>query len=229
MDLDVGGEAVHLLAAPAVWWPSRRTLLVADVHLGKTETFRALGRALPGGELEETLTRLGCVIAAVDAARVIVLGDLVHGRIGVTDELADRVERWRHTTDVSLVLVRGNHDRHLDSLPSTWGIDERDGPVVEGPFAFVHEPREVEGAYTWAGHVHPAAIVGKGRSSLKLPAFHLGARVGIVPAFSRFSGGAARLEHDPEAGRYAIAGDEVFPLPAPTASRGGRPGRRRAG
>lgn len=229
MDVDVAGEIVHLLPAPAVWWPARRTLLVADVHLGKTETFRALGRALPGGELEETLARLGRVIAALDAARVLILGDLVHGRIGVTDELAERVAGWRHTLDVSLVLVRGNHDRHLDALPSTWAIDELDGPLAEGPFAFVHEPREVPGAYTWAGHVHPAAIVGRGRSSLKLPAFHLGARVGLVPAFSRFSGGTARGAVDAEARRYAIAGDDVFLVPTASRAAGPREGRRPAG
>jgi len=38
---------VVLLPERAVWWPATRTLLVADLHLGKCETLRANGAPMP--------------------------------------------------------------------------------------------------------------------------------------------------------------------------------------
>jgi metallophosphoesterase superfamily enzyme len=38
-----GGRPLVLLAERAVWLEPERTLLVADLHIGKATTFRALG------------------------------------------------------------------------------------------------------------------------------------------------------------------------------------------
>lgn len=43
------GYTFQLLPQRALWWASEKTLLVADVHLGKGATFRALGQPLPRG------------------------------------------------------------------------------------------------------------------------------------------------------------------------------------
>jgi metallophosphoesterase superfamily enzyme len=43
--------------------------------------------------------------------------------------------------------------------------------------------------YVLAGHVHPCVRVGgHGFDSLRLPCFHFGARVGVLPAFGEFTG-----------------------------------------
>ena len=49
MTMVVGGETVTLFADRALFWTRERTLFVADVHLGKTATFRAHGVPLPRG------------------------------------------------------------------------------------------------------------------------------------------------------------------------------------
>ena len=59
LDLELAGVAARLLARRAIWWPDEATLFVADVHLGKAETFRALGVPVPAGPTEATLRRLG--------------------------------------------------------------------------------------------------------------------------------------------------------------------------
>ena len=41
------GQPLQLLGAKAAWDPQRRALLVADLHLGKAESFQAHGIPLP--------------------------------------------------------------------------------------------------------------------------------------------------------------------------------------
>jgi metallophosphoesterase superfamily enzyme len=59
----------------------------------------------------------------------------------------------------------------------------------EGPFRFAHHPEPAPGRYVWAGHLHPTVRLGGGADRLRLPCFHLGREVGVLPAFSAFTGG----------------------------------------
>ena len=47
--VQVAGTELCLLAEKALWWPERRTLLIADLHLGKAAGYRALGQPVPSG------------------------------------------------------------------------------------------------------------------------------------------------------------------------------------
>ena len=62
LGVELAGEAVCLLPRRALWWRAMRTLFVADVHLGKAETFRTLGVPVPAGPTEATLARLGTLV-----------------------------------------------------------------------------------------------------------------------------------------------------------------------
>jgi len=108
--------------------------------------------------------------------------------------------------------VRGNHDANAGDPPAEWGFEVVDGPLALGPFALAHHPHPVAGAYVLAGHVHPAAVVG-GRSfdRVRLPCFHFGAVLGVLPAFGDFTGSHVlpRAEGDRV---FVIAGDEVHAL-----------------
>jgi DNA ligase-associated metallophosphoesterase len=182
---------VVLLAERAVWWPSARTLLVADLHLGKCETLRVNGAPMPETVLRADLARLGAVVARTEASRVIVLGDLLHTAAGVTPWLVDVVGGWREraAAGVEMAVVPGNHDTRIEAVAKEWGLAVWPDLAVEGVFAFCHEPCEREGVYTWAGHVHPLAAVRGSRDSLSLPCFWLGNGCGVLPAFSAFTGG----------------------------------------
>ena len=64
--------------------------------------------------------RLEEAIRRFSAARVLILGDLVHGR--VAPSVVDDVAAWRAGVSVAMTLVRGNHDRHTPELPEEWRI-----------------------------------------------------------------------------------------------------------
>ncbi|MBC7445317.1 MAG: DEAD/DEAH box helicase, partial [Polaromonas sp.] len=72
------GETVHLLPDRALFWPAGQTLFIADLHIGKAATYRALGQPVPSGTTAENLSRLTALIAGHAPQRIIFLGDFLH-------------------------------------------------------------------------------------------------------------------------------------------------------
>ena len=62
VDCSVAGETLVLLPERAAYWPARKSLFVADFHLGKAATFRRAGIPLPSGTTSENVERLGRAI-----------------------------------------------------------------------------------------------------------------------------------------------------------------------
>ena len=63
LPVNVAGETLWLLPERALWWPAQRVLWVADLHLGKAATYRALGQPVPSGTTLVNLQRLSQLIA----------------------------------------------------------------------------------------------------------------------------------------------------------------------
>ncbi|GAB1343676.1 ligase-associated DNA damage response endonuclease PdeM [Gemmatimonas sp.] len=210
LNLEIAGEQVVLLPERALWLPAFDTLLVADLHWGKAAAFRAAHVPVPMGTTSSDLARLSSAIEATNTARLVVLGDLLHARSGRHEETLGTIAAWRgRHTALAITLVRGNHDAHAGDPPETLDIVCTDAPVRLGPFVGVHEPAVDPNSYVLCGHVHPNVTVrGRGRQSLRLPAFVFGTARGVLPAFSSFTGGGMyqRVAGDRA---YAIAGDEV--------------------
>src|SRR5687767_4870021 len=72
------GETVWLLPERALWWPAGRVLFVADIHLGKAATYRALGQPVPSGTTHENLARLSGLLHYYRPTQLVFLGDLLH-------------------------------------------------------------------------------------------------------------------------------------------------------
>lgn len=188
LPVSVASVPLELRPDRSLFWPANSTLVVSDLHWGKVQTFQKAGIPMPGGLLERDLERLDLALEETQARRLLVLGDLVHAKEGITPGLVRRIAAWRAARPIPLVLVRGNHDRRSGALPESWQIQEVEF-LQEGPFYFQHEPAEEGEYFGWAGHVHPACLL-KGRAdSLRLPCFAVGIRQGILPAFSEFTGG----------------------------------------
>ncbi len=192
VEIDIAGERLVLLPEKALFWPARGWLLVADVHLGKAASFRAMGVPVPGGTTRETLDRLDAAIRRVEPARIVFLGDFLHSRAGRAPATLELAAQWRagHGA-IEMVLVRGNHDRHAGDPPASLAIDTVAEPFQAAPFLLCHHPEPREEGYVLAGHLHPAVrLFGRGRDSVRLPCFHFGERVGCLPAFGAFTGSA---------------------------------------
>ena len=192
MELIVGAERLLLLPERAAYLPDRHTLLVADAHIGKAQSFRRLGVPVPGGTTAAALLRLSAALQRTAAKQVVFLGDLLHSAHAQAPATWAAVANWREQhAAVQFTLVRGNHDLHAGDPPPQWRVHCVAGPLVLGQLALSHHPNPLPGHYVLAGHVHPAAWVGSGRrpgGGLRLPCFHFGPQVGVLPAFGEFTG-----------------------------------------
>lgn len=207
---EVAGETFVLLPERAVFWPARRTLFVADYHLGKAASFRSAGIPMPAGTTSENVERLDRAVARTGATSVVFLGDFLHSAAGRAPRTLARFARWREERrDLELTLVRGNHDARAGDPPQEWSVRTIDAGERVGPFVLNHEPGATRGGYALAGHVHPAVRLSDGDASLRLPCFWFGARYGVLPAFGAFTGCAVVM---PRRGDqvFVIAEDQVL-------------------
>jgi DNA ligase-associated metallophosphoesterase len=214
VEVDVAGVRLRLLAQRAAFLPADGLLLVADLHLGKAQSFRRLGVPVPAGTTEASLVRLDAALAATGATGIVFLGDLIHSARSKAPATWEAVARWRaRHAALQLTLVRGNHDRHAGDPPPDWGIRCVDEPWRLGPLALAHHPDPLDGAYVLAGHLHPAVVLGgRAHDRLRLACFHFGARVGVLPAFGAFTG-AHVLRRAPGDRVFAVHEDGVVALP----------------
>jgi len=212
--ITVGGQALTLLPEKAAFLTESRTLLVADVHIGKAVSFRSFGVPVPRGTTGETLSALSALAGRLDARRIVVLGDFLHSRRALAPATMAALARWRadHAA-FDLLLVRGNHDARAGDPPLGLGIEVVDEPFALDGLRLCHHPRPVSGAYVLGGHLHPCVkLLGRARDRMRLPCFWFGPAVGVLPAFGAFTGmhpiRPARGERV-----FAIADSEVSELP----------------
>lgn len=218
--LTLRGARVVLRGDRSMYWPERRWLVVADLHLGKAESLRRDGIALPDAVMAADLARLRLAVSECGAERILVLGDLVHDAPGLTSTMVRRVAAWRASIDCEIALIPGNHDRRVAGLPKEWGVDELQVQLVEPPFVFSHEPLSALGGdapFNWHGHIHPVRTVRGGIDRARLPVFAIGDRGAILPAFSTLTGGS-ECSDDPRARLWCVVEGRIVALP--TGDRG---------
>ena len=217
VEVSAGGARLRLLPQRAVYLPDHATLLVADAHIGKAVSFRRLGVPVPQGTTAVTLQRLDALVRGTGAQHIVFLGDLLHSVRARATQTVEAVARWRAARPgLRLTLVRGNHDGHAGDPPADWAVQCVDEPwQLDGVpgLALCHHPDARAGRYVLAGHVHPSAVLGgRAHQRLRLPCFHFGPAVGVLPAFGEFTG-SHTLARSAQDRVYVSTGEEVRELP----------------
>lgn len=213
LEIECAGEKLQLLPEKAVYWPAMQTLIVADLHLGKSAAFRAAGIPVPESTTHADLLRLQNLVFITRARRLIILGDLFHARSGLQREMMEQVERWRQRHPaLDVTLIQGNHDQKTGPPPDHWNFRFEAETWRDGPFIFSHKPMESNEGYVLSGHIHPAFVLrDKFGPSLRSPCFCFGKRRAILPAFGSFTGMANIKPAEDE--RIFIVGEcEVLPV-----------------
>lgn len=176
-------------------WEEENTLIVADLHLGKSGHFRKEGIGIPQHIYKADLQRLMSQLYLFKADRLIIAGDFTHS--SANKEL-DLFLRWRRDfSALQIDLVLGNHDLLDRNWYAAAEIYVHEEQLVSGPFVFQHEPSATPGTaaaglYTFSGHLHPVIhLKGKGKQQLRFPCYYFGMTQAVLPAFSKFTGGFA--------------------------------------
>jgi len=184
-------QRLWLLPQKAIYWQKYRTLLVADLHIGKSGHFRKSGIAVPGQVNKSNLAVLSHLVEETSTDHLVILGDLFHSDIN--KEWQQFIEWRKKYRELEVSLVIGNHDiLERDNYHS--GLINLFKKMTIGPYLLVHDLQEIPDLnatdrYVLSGHIHPAVkLRGKGRQIMKLPCFYFGNAYGILPAFGQFTG-----------------------------------------
>jgi uncharacterized protein len=181
-----GGHTFTVLVERSLYWEVEGTLIISDVHLGKSNHFRKSGIALSLGAELSDLNKITLLIQTYQPKRVVFLGDLFHSNHNAQWDL---FAVWIKQFDgVEFQLVLGNHDLLPEYVYSTTGLKCFDQIDING-ICFSHEPLEEYEGYNICGHIHPGIrLVGKANQSVRIPCFLVKADQMILPAFGSLTG-----------------------------------------
>jgi DNA ligase-associated metallophosphoesterase len=217
----IRGQQLWLSPHRCLFWEEEQSLILSDLHFGKTGHFRKAGIAVPQSVYREDLLRLLSLVQYFQPRQLVVVGDFFHSR---ENKELNLFRRWRDDfPHLGIRLVLGNHDILREDWYEEAGITISRDVLRMGAFAFIHDIAAVEGGiavagagveqpYFFSGHLHPGIRVrGMGKQCLQFPCFYFGAAYAILPAFGRFTG---TVSIDPE------LGSNVFAILPPSGEQG---------
>lgn len=179
------GAALSALPSGALFWPAQDTLVVSDLHFGKSARLAAVGGAqLPPYETRATLERLEADLSTTGARRVICLGDSFDAP-GLDAFLHEDERLWITQLQAgrSWVWIEGNHDPGPVALGG-----EHLAELVLGGLQFRHiaTPQAVGEV---SGHYHPKARLSLRGRGLSRPCFLVDHARLLMPAYGAYTGG----------------------------------------
>jgi len=192
--------AVHLPTGTAV---------VADLHLGYDRARTAIGEAVPGSTLDDTIAMLVVILRYPDVRRLVIAGDALENEAGI--QLLDQLLGWLTNARLDWIgLVPGNHDRHLlERAAAGRHFSIFPDGVRLGKWQVIHGDRAPSTGPRVEGHLHPCV---RWRSHVRAPCYLVGSSHIILPAFSPDTAGVNVL-YDARWRRYrcgVIAGERVL-------------------
>lgn len=186
--LSFAGHDFQIAAPAALFWPTRKAVLVADLHLEKASFYARQGQMLPPYDSRATLDELTKIIAHTKAETVFCLGDNYHDHQGekrLEREAADKLLFL--TEKVNWVWITGNHD---PDVLGKWG-----GTVVPewtgNGLALRHEATKHPSLPELSGHYHPKIRVKSRNRHISRRCFVAASKNLILPAFGALTGGMA--------------------------------------
>jgi len=212
MKLTIRNQTCHLLAEKAIYWEEQKTVIIADIHIGKGTIFRKAGIPIPQGIMDDDLLNITKLLQSYNAEKCIIVGDLIHGESGISEDVKKKFSEWLQKIHCEIHLVIGNHDRFLiRNLPPEWPLYIHKVGLLIEPFYFSHHPIHHEQWFVWSGHLHPKVEITNGYDRLVLRCFQVFKEMAIIPAFGFFVGGTL-VKKNVNCEIYAIADQSVIEI-----------------
>lgn len=202
-------EILELTNQRVIFWESQNSLILSDLHIGKSAHFQKSGIPIPSNILTTDLNRLAKLIHHFKANQLIIVGDLFHAEY---NKDLDEFKSWlTQFNNLNIKLIKGNHDRLSDKVYQQFNIQVFNKKYTENLLNFVHDFDNIEeGYFVISGHTHPGVFIkGKGRQRIKLPCYQVTKQQLILPAFSLFTG--LNTKNAPEnCKNYCFTNDGIF-------------------
>jgi uncharacterized protein len=207
-----GGQMFELAGEAALFWPARRALLVADLHLEKASSYAMAGQFLPPYDSRATLQELAGLARKHNAATIYCLGDNFHddgGEERLEPEAACLLRDLTARYDWRWIV--GNHD---PGIGANWGGAVHEEIVVDG-IVLRHEAEPADRQPEISGHFHPKFRQQVRGRPVSRRCFVRSPHKLILPAFGALTGG---LDADDSA-ISAACGGFAFEAIVPAAGR----------
>lgn len=213
--LQRGTEDIWLFSRKFFWWPARKTVVVADLHLGKGQSFCKQAQLIPPYDTIDTLGRLKEIINELGPEVVICLGDSFHHNDSYDHIRKEEKELLYDLacTPSQWIWIKGNHDTALPSSVTGLKVSE----FIMKPFVFAHQPLPIsQSNIQIVGHFHPKLTLKIRRQHIVKPCFAWNYDLMILPSFGSYTGGL-EVNH-PEikkhlGANFSIATAETRPYP----------------
>ena len=181
-------KSLFLLSDGSIYWPTKKTLILGDLHLEKSSFFAALGDFLPPYDSFETLSKLQTTLKALDVLKVILLGDIFHDKNGIKrlENLSDYLDLLCKKYNV--IWIAGNHDGFLTPKNTEFYLKYKIDNIN-----FVHKS-QFTGEYELSGHYHPKATFKFFNKKIFKPCFLVGKSKIILPAYGVYWWYSSRIK-----------------------------------
>ncbi|WP_158747196.1 ligase-associated DNA damage response endonuclease PdeM [Acidisphaera sp. L21] len=206
--IHLAGNRLMLDPAGALWWPERKLLAVADLHLEKGSASALKGNLVPPWDTRATLDRLALLIRRYTPRTILALGDSFHDADGANRLMPADATRLRAiAASHEFIWLLGNHDPlPPDGLPGTTAEWWEASGVV-----FRHQAGGAGPEI--CGHHHPKASITTRAQTITRPCFVSGPQRLMLPAFGAYTGGLdvrhpAIAKLFPRGGRAFLLGKE---------------------
>ena len=196
----------------SLYFPERKMLALADLHIGYEEYLNKRGVFLPRMQFKEMMKELEEIFSEIEKIdkelkgkklnEIIVVGDLKH-ELGTISS-----QEWRETKQVlelfkkkakKVILIKGNHDNVLEPIASRKELKIKEF-YVEDEICFLHgnkmfsECLDKKIKMLVIGHRHPAVVIADKYKREKYKCFLVGnwkgKEVVILPSFFPFIEGS---------------------------------------
>lgn len=180
------GHDFLALGEGALFWPDRRALILADLHLEKASWYARGGQMLPPYDSLATLDRLEALMDRHAARELWMLGDSFHdpeGPARLPVAVAARLKGL--VSGVDWTWITGNHD---DGSGGALGGRVLAEAAVDGVM-LRHQADPADARPELSGHYHPKWRVGARGRMVSRRCFVQGETRMILPAFGALAGG----------------------------------------
>jgi len=140
MTINCKGEKLILSKDRAIYWESKKMLIISDLHLGKGAHFRQAGIQVPATITGTDLDKLALLIKKFSPEILLVTGDMFHHKMNSEVEM---FQVWRtQYPELKIILIKGNHDLLRPKDYNGLDIKIYDKELLCGPFRFIHDQPE---------------------------------------------------------------------------------------
>lgn len=184
--ISFGGHSFEAAGEAALFWPARKALLVADLHLEKASSYAMGGQFLPPYDSRATLEELAGLARKYAVDSIYCLGDNFHddgGEQRLEDEAALLLRQLTVSHDWRWIV--GNHD---PGIAANWGGVVHEELCLDG-IILRHEAEPCDRRPEMSGHFHPKFRQEIRGRLVSRRCFVRSATKLILPAFGALTGG----------------------------------------